>query len=155
MSDIDWNYRPPLAESRNIDGRPVWEPPVLAYTELIDEDYDKKREAALRYTSNDVAKATVILDTVTELELLVMYHDWLQLHSNHGADKSIPGETRNFYDGLYEQVEKDRMELSKEWYDLGLEMGRDAEGKWGFVARRPRATFAPPPPPKVSINVDD
>lgn len=32
----------------NIHSRPVWDPPVLDYTEWMGEEYEKKREAVLK-----------------------------------------------------------------------------------------------------------
>lgn len=56
-----------------IDGRPVWEPPILDYSELIDEEEDeKKREAVMKYTGRDPARTTTIMDTFTENRMLVM-----------------------------------------------------------------------------------
>ena len=62
-----------LPQSRNIAGRPVWEPPVLDYEHLIGEEYEHKRKAILKYYRNDVAMTTDWLDTDTEYNLLLMY----------------------------------------------------------------------------------
>lgn len=47
-----------LPQTPNADGRPVWEPPVLNFTYLIGEEYEKKAEAVMKHYRNDAAKAT-------------------------------------------------------------------------------------------------
>lgn len=66
-----------LSVTRNIDGRPVWEPPILNYLDLIVEEYEKFREEVLKYTGGEVVRTTEILDARTELEALWMYTDWI------------------------------------------------------------------------------
>lgn len=58
--------RIPLPRQSNADGRPVWEPPIFDYTDLIGEEYDQKRKAVQEYT-NDVAKTTDFLDADKKL----------------------------------------------------------------------------------------
>lgn len=65
----------PLPEGLTLDGRHVWEPPILRYTHLIGEEYEKKREAVLKHTKNDRAEATEILDTDIEYASVEMYRD--------------------------------------------------------------------------------
>lgn len=57
----DWTRRA-LPENGNVEGRPVWEPPMLNYSHLIDEEYEQKRGAVLEYFSNDVTKTTSFMD---------------------------------------------------------------------------------------------
>ena len=42
--------RQPFPEGRYPNGRPVWEPPILDYSKLIDDEYENKREAVLKLT---------------------------------------------------------------------------------------------------------
>lgn len=69
--------RLPPSLGPNPDGRPVWEPPILRYSDLIDEEYEKKREAAMKYTNRDAARATDIMNAYNEFELLGGYNGWL------------------------------------------------------------------------------
>lgn len=63
--------RRPLSESKTSHGRPVWEPPVVHLIELLDlEDYEKRRDAILKYSSGDPAKATEFLDLYDEVIIL-------------------------------------------------------------------------------------
>ena len=55
------NIRQPLPSSRNMSNRPVCSPPIFDYTSLIDESYEKKPEAALKYTAWNASRATTIL----------------------------------------------------------------------------------------------
>ena len=65
------NVRRPLPESRQRDGRPVWDPPFTDYEHLIvEEDYKKRQETLLKYYSGDVVKVTKYF------YLLDMYRCW-------------------------------------------------------------------------------
>lgn len=48
---------------------------------LMDEEYNKKMEAALKYYRGDVVKATEYLDAATEFDVLTEYLDWT--HDNN------------------------------------------------------------------------
>lgn len=87
----------------NLAGRPIWEPPILNYTKLIDEEYDKKREAALKFTDGDVAKTTGIMDYHTEIELVRMQKDWAGLTALFLKDP----ESKSFFAELVEELEED------------------------------------------------
>lgn len=52
--------------ARNCDGRPVWEPPIFDYSDLIDGEFDKKRQAALKLTKGDIVRTTAIMDLHAE-----------------------------------------------------------------------------------------
>lgn len=73
---IDWE----LPNAVNIDG-PVWEPPVLDYSHLVDtahaQPYTKRKDAVLLHTGGDIVKTTKIMDTFHELELLTEYIAWV------------------------------------------------------------------------------
>ena len=61
----------------------------MCYSELIDEDHDKKRDAPMKHFSNDWAKSTEFMDADTELELLDMYKDWLFSNWNDATERDI------------------------------------------------------------------
>lgn len=60
-----------------MNDKPVWEPPVLDYTNLMGDEYDKRREALLRHYKGDVVKTTKYLDTHKETLMLVRYRVWI------------------------------------------------------------------------------
>lgn len=66
-----------LPESRNCDGRPVWEPPELDYSKWIDNEHEQKREAVLKYIGNNIAKTTDFKDLRTGVEVLREYRGWV------------------------------------------------------------------------------
>lgn len=52
-----------LPEGRKRDGRPVWEPPAMDYSEMIDqEEYGKRRKLLMKHYKNNVAKVTKFED---------------------------------------------------------------------------------------------
>lgn len=121
-----------LPTTQNVDGRPVWEPPVLDYSELIDEAYEKKREAMVKFTNNDVARATEIMDVDTEVELLQEYSDWVAANANN-AEFEDDSERAAFFDRLRSEVMFDLREVRTEWQDLKTDiydMGKREDGKW-------------------------
>lgn len=64
-----------LPQGPNVAGRPVWEPPILDYSQSIDEDYEKKHEAVLKHTGGDMVRITNYMGKDTEYDLLEMYAD--------------------------------------------------------------------------------
>lgn len=61
--------------ARNCGGRPVREPPILDYSQCIGEEYEKKKEAMLKYLDNDAGeRMTAVMDLDTEFDLLHEYH---------------------------------------------------------------------------------
>ena len=68
--------QPPLPHGKNLDGKLAWEPPILNYLTLINEEH-KKREAVLKHFSGDRAKATNFMDFDTGNDILGMYEYWL------------------------------------------------------------------------------
>lgn len=104
-----WAPGNPLPECLNLDGRPVWEPPLLNYSALIDTEnsqgYTKSREAALLSTGGNVVKTTEIMDIWTENQLLAEYHFWAKEAMRNSSGKQDPVEiwvwatTWNDHDG--------------------------------------------------------
>lgn len=45
-----------LPEGKNCNSRPVWEPPILDYSDVVGEVFEKKKEAVLRFTNGDVVR---------------------------------------------------------------------------------------------------
>ena len=102
---------PPLSLSRNIDGRPVWEPPILNYTDLIDDETNtKRREAVMQYTNNDIAKTTDIMDVYTELRLLWDYKIWAIDNSKQSQGR----ETSEFFETLSSDLLYDESQVGNE-----------------------------------------
>ena len=109
-----------LPESRNVDGRPIWEPPILDYFHLIDtehaQSYTKQREAVLAFTGQDVARATAILDQHEESELLNDFIEWAKLNDGATADPRA----QTFWQGLRDNL---RVELLQVLVDDAGELG--------------------------------
>lgn len=88
---IDWE----LPTAVNIDGRPVWEPPVLDYSHLVDTEhaqpYTKRKDAVLLHTGGDIVKTTKIMDTFHELELLTEYIAWVPPNIPEKGDTLFTG----------------------------------------------------------------
>lgn len=125
-SDVSYAYQPPsrrpLPLDRNLDGRPVWEPPILDYSDLIEEEYEQKRKAVLKYYRNDVVRATAFIDTDTETHLLEMYSRsvWEEMERpKAGVDIDI----REFFYHLWDEIMRDMSEImqGKGWEELMLE----------------------------------
>lgn len=117
-----------LAIPRNCDERPMWEPPIFDYSWLIGEEYEKKREAMLEYTGGDVTRTTDIMDVDTEFELLYEYHGWIQSNVDSGDD----AESRQFLEGLWKEVGKDKDDVFEEWegFDGGIIYRRCEDGTY-------------------------
>ena len=65
-----------LPSTGDVEGRPIWEPPIFNYSELIGEKYDDKRKALLKHYYGDRAKTTEYLDVEDECRLLSIYCHW-------------------------------------------------------------------------------
>lgn len=101
--------RAPLLFGRNADGRPVWEPPILDHSDLIGDEYHKKREALTKFAGNDVAKTTKVLDILDEGALY-------RTHAQGVAEKAwfvwslTTGDElvhHRFFANLYDNLHKD------------------------------------------------
>ena len=106
-----------LPESRNQNGRPVWEPPVFCYDHLTGEEYEKKCESLMKYTNNDAARTTKIMDAKTEADILSMYKGWLManiVEDQDGDDFEVLHRT-GFYLGLAKEVLRDFVEVDGEF----------------------------------------
>lgn len=67
-----------LPLGRNMEGHTVWESPVFNYSHYSGDEWEKKREAVMRYTENDPAKTTRIMDAWDQVNLHVLYHIWIR-----------------------------------------------------------------------------
>lgn len=74
---MDEDEREPLPDTLNRDGRSVWEPPIIDYSDVIGDEYEEKRKAVLRTTRGNVEKATENLDKEAEWRLLDRYLDYV------------------------------------------------------------------------------
>lgn len=119
-SSSDINESPPwtpqaLPDTLRADGRPVWEPPILDYSDLIGEIYEQKREAVLDLTGGNVAKTTSLMDIYTEENLLWEYYDWVK----NNTKLANGTETEHFFRGLRKEVWKDWSDVEDEWLASG------------------------------------
>lgn len=107
--------RIPLPRQPNADGRPVWEPPIFDYTDLIGEEYDQKRKTVQEYT-NDVAKTTDFLDADIEVELLQMYYNWSCRNEEGSWYIRKDGVHDNFFYGLSLAINLDLLSARDKFY---------------------------------------
>lgn len=118
-----------LPATRNIDGRPVWEPPILNYSDLIDKEYEKLREEVLKYSGDDVVRTTEILDARTELEALWMYRDWI-IHNIVDPWDCGDEKRYTFFGDLWREAIAGALDAKEELQYLGVEILRDNKDKW-------------------------
>lgn len=120
----------PLPITPRPDGRPVWEPPILDYLELIGEEYEKKREAVMKYTSDDVVWTTKLMDIYTEDQLLWKYFRWVDEEVRKAVEAGV--ETQHFLVSLKEDVLYDGEVVEDEWKGKGgMSFIRSlVDGKW-------------------------
>ena len=95
--------RRPLPQGKNSNGRPVWEPPLFDYRELIGEAYEEKRKTLLSYYRNDVVKTTAFLDFDAEHQLLGMYKD-LAFGEQQRAQEHGDSEETEFFRDLRREI---------------------------------------------------
>lgn len=90
------NQRHPFRkDGRSFRGRPVWELPVLDYSNLIDQDVHEKQRKLLMEYYNDIDKVTKYMDLQAEENVLTRYLLWAIDHSlqsnkirgNEGSNK--------------------------------------------------------------------
>ena len=62
MDSQELEKRPPLPTTLRVsDGRPIWEPPILDYSEFLGDEYDHLSQAVMSYTKGVKARATELL----------------------------------------------------------------------------------------------
>lgn len=113
-SSISWARPKPawkphaLPVSTNIDGRPVWEAPILSYSHLIDAESDmKRRDAVMEYTGRNIVRTTEIMDVFTEVELIGDYFAWVLTNCNEAEDE----ESASFFGKLRKELLDDLREV--------------------------------------------
>ena len=119
--------RQPLPVEKNIDGRPIWEPPIFDYSHLIGQEYEKQREAVLKYTRSDVARTTGIMDAYAEMESDKMYERWLLENVD---DCTLEAGALRFYRGLLEELKFDSMEAEHEFTRHRVSLKKNEDGKY-------------------------
>lgn len=125
----------PLPTGRNMYGRPIWESPILSYTSLIGEEYLKKRKAYLKYTFDDVAKTTSMMDVFTEYNLLGDYCRWTDSSARfarkEGGQEAM--KVANFWEEMNEELLIDFEEVRRERERLKVHEYRHRDGRWEIV----------------------
>ena len=125
---IPWD-RQPLPESRNCDGRPLWEPPILCYDGLIGEDYEQKRKALLEHNKGNRGITTKILDIHAEYALLMDYGGWI--FENKWEARIVDDSKREgFFGALDAEVVQDYSELYREYVHLGVHTRKKDDGSY-------------------------
>ena len=112
--DSDWTPHS-LPDGRNVDGRPVWEPPIFDYSQWIEDEYEKKREAMLEFMEGNRAATTDMMDIDTELELSIQYWCWAADNGRAAEDDRC----RSFFEGLAHELGEEYDQIYREWRDEG------------------------------------
>lgn len=108
------------------DGRPAYEPPILNYALQLDDEYQKQRDALLKYYEGDVGKTTKYLDTNVEHLLLLQYIGWVDEQKDDSSD-AFKGD---FWTGLMDNLRIDELEVLPEYQNLGITLCREKDGEW-------------------------
>lgn len=94
---------------------------------LIGEEYEKKREAVLKFTGYNAARTTGILDTGIELDLLIMYRNWIREHATRPAPKE---EVPCFSHELDKEASEDNWDVRDEYFEVGVPISKVGDGEW-------------------------
>lgn len=107
-------------QKANLDGRPVWEPPILCYDHLIGEEYEKKRESGLKYRNHNAVATTRIMDVDAERKLLAMYQEYLTIHTTQipSGDAWENFKVAVFYSDLWLEIMEDFAHVAHGWAEL-------------------------------------
>lgn len=125
QSYVDWTSHC-LPDGHNCDKRPVWEPPIFDYSDLIGEVFEKKREAVMSFTRGDVVKTTEIMDKMLDRMLMGTYRDWLD-DTCHAMEDL---ECKSFFGNLYEEVYADWNDDYEEFNKLNVYVKQNKDGTW-------------------------
>ena len=111
---------------RNLDGRPIWEPPILSYAELIDEEYEKKQEVVLKCTNGNRARTTEIMDAIVEVNLHWKYIDW----AVENVISAPTLEDAEYFEKLAEELETDGIETKLRWAEQHVALLHNDDGTY-------------------------
>lgn len=89
---------------RNNDGRPICKPPILAFSAYIGEDYEKKRQALLKYKDGDVARVTEIMDAEREMNPEYEYREWVV----GNVINPLPAVSEKFFEDFVANLEQEQ-----------------------------------------------
>lgn len=93
-----------LSNELNIEGRPVWEPPVFGYNALIGHEYKAKRDAVMKHVKNDPDRATEILAIDIEWSLMEECEGWIKDNTDQaGFDRDYDRES--FFNALWNEID--------------------------------------------------
>lgn len=91
---------------------------------------EKKHEAYLKYTQNDVVRTTEIMDVSTEYRILVDYNHWACDAFDHAVLEGQE-EVKAFLNALLREVIIDFLDVSEEWRGTGVwSESRREDGTW-------------------------
>lgn len=111
------NTPQPLPTTLRPDGRPVWEPPILDYSELIGEVYENRRETVTKYTNNNVVETTELRDIYVEEQLLWEYFWWVEEEVKKAIEAG--DQSREFLTALKDEILWDGEIVEVEWRGKG------------------------------------
>lgn len=115
-----------MPTAKNTDGRPVWGPPVLDYAPTIGEEYEKKKEAVMKFTGNDVARTTEIMDATVEEHLLWEYWEWC----SDQDDETTGSDAKQFFADLWEEVNKEQRLAFNQRAENRIYVDQKEDGTW-------------------------
>lgn len=99
-----WQETRRLPDDLRVNGRLIWEPPILDYRSLTDPEKNvKERDAFIKFYDGDVARGTDAWDAITECYILDFYVRWI---ASTWAETSHNG-SKAFYDDLASEVTVD------------------------------------------------
>ena len=124
-----------LPKELNVDGRPVWEPPVFGYNALISEEYYKKRDAIMKHVKNDPVRATTILDIDIEWCLMAEYEGWISNNTNQAGFEGIY-EKESFFNDLWDEIDIECGEISSAYTDPGLQVERQIDVSYKVIVMK-------------------
>ena len=112
---------------RNCDVRPIWEPPVFSYSDILDDEYLKIREAVLIYTSHNVVETTEIMDKLIDMQLMETYSNWALDTGQTAEDEAC----RKFAMDLRSELEKEYNDNLAAFRELEVILeSNDEDGTW-------------------------
>lgn len=123
--------RPLPQRLRPTDNRPVWEPPALDYSWLIDRELcEKHRKALLEWFNNDVERVTRQIDLETETNLSYQYGWWVQEVLKQLEETALHSDQEQwkFWLGLQRELQLDRGGFDEDDPDSRIVMLRGEDG---------------------------
>lgn len=105
------------------------------YSVWIGDEFEKQREAALKFYSDDVVKTTKFFDLDVEADLLEDYHDWIVIGNIYGRNPLDKTDVYPFYQDLRREPMIDRRQVEEELLTLDTILGMESDGTYVVQSR--------------------